>query len=379
MISVFARFRNILDFTVDAMLRRKGKNLLLVTLFTLVVAIFASILLFTQSLRREAALILEETPEIIVQHMVAGRHDLIARDYAGKIAAIPGVRSVKPRLWGYYFDPSTNATYSVVVPLNETIAEGTTRIGVGVGRSRKLFPGSGFAFRRYDGTELLLKIEALLPEESELISSDLVAVSERDFLALFSFPAGVATDLAVSVANPSELRTVARKISEALPDTRTVTRSDILTTYQSLFDWRSGVMALIFASVLFSFAIYAWDRATGLSAEERRETGILKSIGWETSDILLMKFSEGMIISLLSFLGGNILAWLHIYFFSASLFGAFLKGWSTLYPHFRLVPVFDFYQLAVLFMLTVPPYVAAILIPSWHAAGMDPDTVMREQ
>lgn len=378
MISVFTRFRNILDFTVNTMLRRKGKNLLLVTLFTLVVAVFASILLFTQALRREAALILEDTPDIIVQRMVAGRHDLVAHEYAAKIAALPGVRSVKPRLWGYYFDPSTNATYSVMVPLNDAIAERKARIGIGVGRSRKLFPGTALALRRYDGKELVLQIESLLPEESELVSADLVAVSERDFRTLFSFPAGFATDLAVSVANPSELRTVARKIAETLPDTRSVTRNDIRTTYESLFDWRSGVMALIFSSVLLSFVIYAWDRASGLSAEERRETGILKSIGWETSDILLMKFSEGLIVSLVSFLGGCILGWLHIYFFSASLFGVFLKGWSTLHPHFRLMPVFDLYQLAVLFMLTVPPYVAAILIPSWRVAGMDPDAVMRE-
>lgn len=374
-----ARFRNILDFTLAAMLRRKGKNLLLLTMFTLVIAVFASILLFTQSLRHEATLILKEAPEIVIQRMVAGRHDLIPTDLAAGVSAIPGVRTVTPRLWGYYFDPSTNATYTLVVPLSGGIAEGKARIGVGVGRSRSALRGRDLAMRGYDGKVHRLEIEALIPEESELVSSDLVILSERDFRALFSFPAGQATDLAVTVANPREISTVARKITELLPDTRVITRDDIITTYQSLFDWRSGVMALIFASALVSFAVFAWDRATGLSAEERRETGILKAIGWETSDILLMKFSEGAIIALVSFLGGCILAWVHVYFFWGSLFGAFLKGWSTIYPYFRLAPILDLYQLSVLFMLTVPPYIAAILIPSWRAASMDPDTVMREQ
>jgi len=374
-----ARFRNILDFTLASMLRRKGKNLLLLTMFTLVIAVFASILLFTRSLRHEAELILKEAPEIVIQRMVAGRHDLMPTDYAARIASLPGVRGVTPRLWGYYFDPSANATYTLVVPTNGGIGEGKARIGVGVGRSRKFAPGSTLAMRGYDGIEHRLEIEALIPEESELVSSDLVVVSEREFRSLFSFPGGFATDLAVTVANPQEIPTLARKIIESLPDTRVVTRNDIITTYQSLFDWRSGVMALIFVSALISFAVFAWDRATGLSAEERRETGILKAIGWETSDILLMKFSEGAIISLVSFVGGCLLAWVHIHYFWASLFGAFLKGWSTIYPYFRLAPILDLYQLSALFMLTVPPYIAAILIPSWRAASMDPDTVMREQ
>ena len=45
---------------------------------------------FTQALKKEAAIILEDTPEIIVQKVVAGRHDLIPLDYAQKIKADPG-------------------------------------------------------------------------------------------------------------------------------------------------------------------------------------------------------------------------------------------------------------------------------------------------
>lgn len=373
-----ARFCNILDFTLAAMLRRKGKNLLLLTLFTLVIAIFASILLFTQSLRHEATLVLKEAPEIVVQRMAAGRHDLIPVTHSTRIAALPGVGAVTPRLWGYYFDSRANANYTLVVPLNGAIGAGKVRIGIGVARSLHPSRDQALVLRGYDGKEHNFEIETLIPEESELVSSDLIVISETDFRSLFSSPAGQATDLAVTVANPNEISTVAAKIAALLPECRVVTRSDIIATYQSLFNWRSGVMALIFASALFSFAVFAWDRATGLSAEERRETGILKAIGWETSDILLMKFCEGATIASLSFLGGCILAWVHIHYFWASIFGAFLKGWGTMYPYFRLAPVLDFYQLSVLFMLTVPSYIAAILIPSWRAASMDPDTVMRE-
>jgi ABC-type lipoprotein release transport system permease subunit len=128
---------------------------------------------------------------------------------------------------------------------------------------------------------------------------------------------------------------------------------------------------------LLSFVIFAWDKATGLSAEERKEIGILKSIGWETGDVLLLKTWEGVVISLSAFLFGVILAYCHLFFFSATLFAPALKGWSVLYPQFRLTPVIDPYQLAVLFFLTVVPYSAATIIPSWLTATVDPDAAMR--
>ena len=49
---------------------------------------------------------------------------------------------------------------------------------------------------------------------------------------------------------------------------------------------------------MLAFAILAWDKASGLSAEEKREIGILKAIGWETGDIIRMKLWESLLIAL---------------------------------------------------------------------------------
>jgi ABC-type lipoprotein release transport system permease subunit len=170
---------------------------------------------------------------------------------------------------------------------------------------------------------------------------------------------------------------VASKIKKILPDSRPITRSEILRTYDSLFNWRGGMLLAMFSSSVLAFVILAWDKATGLSAEERQEIGILKAIGWETSDVLTLKFWEGASISLLSFFTGIILAYLHVFYFNAVVFEPALKGWSVLFPEFRLKPYLDIYQCFVLFMVTVLPYTASTIIPSWKAAITDPDSVMR--
>jgi ABC-type lipoprotein release transport system permease subunit len=220
-------------------------------------------------------------------------------------------------------------------------------------------------------------IREFVPSASELVSADLVLVGEEDFRDLFGLPAGQYTDLAVTVRNATEVPTVAGKVTRLLPDARPITRAEITRTYDSIFDWRSGLVVMVLTGAVLAFVIVAWDKASGLSAEERREIGILKAIGWETSDVLLLKAWEGAVVSLAAFALGVLLAYGHVFLGKLALFAPVLRGWSALYPDFRLVPVVDPYAIATLFFLTVVPYTVATLVPAWRAATIDPDAVMR--
>jgi ABC-type lipoprotein release transport system permease subunit len=217
----------------------------------------------------------------------------------------------------------------------------------------------------------------VLPQASELVSADLVLMSEQNFRAFFDYPAGHYTDIALSVANPQEVRNVAIKLAAALPDARPILKDEVLRTYASIFDWREGIVLALLSAAILAFGILAWEKASGLSAEEKREIGILKAIGWETGDVIKMKFWEGLLISLTAFLVGFIAAYVHVFHFAASLFEPVLKGWAVLYPRFQLTPHIDGLQVATLFFFTVVPYAAAVLVPIWKAAITDPDSVMR--
>ncbi|NTV49714.1 MAG: FtsX-like permease family protein [Geobacteraceae bacterium] len=371
------RHLNILEFTLASLLRRKAKNLSLLAMYLLVIFILASLLFFVTGLKREAAVILNDAPDMVVQRLVAGRQDLVPDGYAAEIAAIRGVTAVRPRLWGYYYDALNGANYTVMAGDDTTAISEKATIGAGVAKVRNLAVGDLLPLISYDKAPLLLEISAIFPSASNLVAADMIVISPVDFQQLFNFPSGQATDLAVTVRNAKELPTVAAKIAARFPDSRPILKSEIQRTYQSVFDWRGGMTLIILASSLLSFIIFAWDKATGLSAEERKEIGILKSIGWETSDVLLLKFWEGLVISLTAFLLGVILAYGHVFFLSAPLFAQALKGWSVIYPDFKLMPVVDAYQLAVLFFLTVVPYTTATIIPCWRAATIDPDAAMR--
>jgi len=368
--------RSILDFTLSSLMRRKGKNMSLFFVYTLVVFVLASAMFFTQAMKREASLILKDAPEMVVQRLLMGRYDPIPMDYLKTIRNIRGVISADARLWGYYYDPAIGANYTVMVS-RQPLAREKIIIGNGISRSRTVNRGDIMSFRAFDGRVRSFTIDGEMSSASELLSADLIMMAEADFRDLFGFPGDRATDIVVTVKNPKELLTIARKVSELLPDTRPIIRDEMVRTYESVFDWRGGMVIVLLMMALLAFVIFAWEKASGLSAEEKREIGILKAIGWETSDVIAVKTYEGSLVSFFSFSVGLLLAYGHVFFSSAFLFAPALKGWSVLYPDFRITPFIDPYQVAILFFLTVVPYTVATIVPSWRASIVDPDSVMR--
>ena len=372
-----ARQRYLIDYVLAAMARQKGRAIGLWVVYTLLVFVLASVMLFTHALRQESARVLQHAPEVVVQKLVAGRTDLIPPDYIEKMGRIRGVREKQLRLWGYYYDSVVKANYTFMVPSVAAPEPGTIMVGPAMARTRGIKAGDPIAFRNYAGTIISYQVAQVLPQPTELMSADLVLMSEQDFRSLFNFPEGYYTDIALTVANPTEVRNVATKVTEALPDSRPILREEILRTYASVFDWREGMVLAVLSGALLAFAILAWDKASGLSAQERREIGILKAVGWETGDVLRMKLWEGILLSLTAFLAGYALAWWQVFHGGAKLFAPALKGWAVLYPDFRLTPAVDGQQILVLLAVTVLPYIVATLIPGWRAAIADPDAAMR--
>jgi ABC-type lipoprotein release transport system permease subunit len=375
--SFLQRQRYLLDYTLSALFRRKGKHLSLLTAYTLIIFLLASVMLFAHALKGEITHTLVAAPEIVLQRIEAGRHGLIPADYLQRLGRLRGVSEIKGRLWGYYYDPALKANYTLIASGEKGLSKTEVLLGSGVARMRGIGPGDYISMRGADGDTYSFHVKGLLDSDSELFSADLVLIAPQAYRALFGIDEGFYTDIVLSVRNSREMQKIAEKIVTRLPDTRPILKQEIQRTYDAVFSWRQGILFIFLITVVLAFAIFAWDRASGLSAEERREIGILKAIGWETRDILQMKFWEGGVISLLAFLCGYLMAYLHVFYTGAPLFESVLKGWSVLYPSFNLTPTVDGLQLATLFFFTVFPYVVAIIFPVWQVAVSDPDAVMR--
>lgn len=393
------RHLRILEFAVASLLRHRIKTLMIVAVYVFVVFLLSSLILLSNALKNEARQLLSHTPELIVQAIRGGRHDLIPIDHGDAIRGIRGVRSTTPRFWGYYYDPPTQASFTLLgidhqPPEIEALVEGrfgvnqrfpdTERgpmhacvIGQGVADIRFIGLEDIIPVRAADGSLLVLKVVGIFKADSSILTNDLVIVGTSTVRQILGIPPGRATDLVVHVRNPREVDTVSRKIQERFPTARIISRSQILSTYEALFGWRGGLAVTLQVGAIAAFAILAWNKAAGLSARERSEIGVLKAVGWDTANIIELKFWEGSAVSVFSFLTGAVAAHVHVYLADGALFAPVLRGWSVLFPQLNTVPHSDPFTLMIIMLLCVGPYVFATIVPAWKAAVTDPDIVLR--
>ncbi len=349
-------------------------------MYTLIVGVTASVIFFGTSLRYAAEALTGNAPDIVVQRVIAGRPVFVPRNYIDLLQDIRGVRSMRNRLWGYYAHPFNGAIYTIMVPPLFPHTDGEIIVGEGVKRTWNPDPTAD-AGRLFFTTHLregiLLDVAASLETDTSIVSSDLILMSENTFRRVSGLPPGFVTDIVITVRNPREAGTIADKIVRIFPDALPILKQDIRRTYQAAFDWRSGIVLVQFCGAMLAFLIFAWEKMSGSGGEERNEIGLLKAVGWDTADILAVKFWEGIVISLSAFLAGTILAYIHVFRLRAPIFAPVLKGWSVLYPRFDLPPRFSEGDIAILFLMSVVPYTIATIIPVWHTATLPPDTALR--
>lgn len=394
-ISYVNRHLNIADYALGSFRRRFWKNSGVVLIFALVIFLVASFSLITTALRESAARLLETVPDITVQQMSAGRQISLSAEAMVEISRIFGIRSVQPRIWGYYFDENNGANYTVIghqgfneqrqVPglgvdyLPETAVGEAVHpaiIGGGVRDSLELGSRRTFSLFRPDLSLQSFVTAGDFATRTAMITDDLIITDIQAARDLFGLESDQVTDILIDVANPMEIENIGEKIGVLLDNVRVVTRERIAKTYRVAFGWRSGFgLACLFGAVA-AFFILAWDRATGLTPDQRREVAILKVLGWQTEDIITLRFWESVVIASLAFGCGYLSAWIHLLFFNGALFRPVLLGWSVLKPSVELLPVFSFTDLLLIFSLSILPYLAATVIPAWHSASIRPDSVL---
>lgn len=384
---------NILDYGLQSLWQKKGRNLCVFLVFSGVIFLLGSFQFMSASLTRTAEQLLVTVPDITVQQLSAGRQVPLSAKSLQQLDSIFGISSIQPRVWGYYFDESNGANYTVIgssSPADDSLLEsllvsgrypeagehGAVVLGSAVLNNLGLGKRKNFSLFRPDLSQVSLRRVGVLEASANLLTADLIIMSLEDARDLFSIPNNEFTDLLIQVANPTEILTIAGKIADVLPGSRIVTADQIRKTYQAIFSFRSGFGAACLLASLAAFMILAFDKGLGFSREDKQEVGILKMLGWQTKHIMRLRFYESLATASCAFGLGISLAWAHILFFDGGLFRSVFLGWSVLRPTFDIVPFIQGRDILLLFAFSVLPYLAATIIPAWRASIVRADSVV---
>jgi ABC-type lipoprotein release transport system permease subunit len=383
----------LLAYALHSLKRRGFKSFFTFVVLGLVIFLLSSMLFIAGSLKYELDLTLKDLPDVTLQALQAGRHKNISTKDLDLLLDINGVQSAIPRYWGYYYFANAGVNFSVVgvdiydkayskLLKNVLETKEFKKDGMLVGKGvrevlDKNYYKEYFNFVKSDGSLKRVNVAGVFDAKSELESNDMIFMPISLVKELFDFAKDEATDIVLEVPNKTEIPNIIQKVKQIYPDSRVITKEDMKISYQNIFDYKSGVFLALFIVSIFTFFIIIYDRASGLSSNEKREIGILKAVGWKIDDILKEKFYEAFIISFFAFIFALMAAMFFVYVLQAPILKDIFTGYSVLKPAFNLPFYFNWQSVSIIFFLSVPIYIAALIVPSWRIASMDADEVMR--
>jgi lipoprotein-releasing system permease protein len=398
------RFKNLLNYSLNCIQRYKVRTLVILICLGMSASVFSSVAFMKDGLTREGELSLKYAPDITVQEISGGRQTFINTSYVGKVQA-PGVVAVEQRIWGYANVGNSllvvvgldlkNTTINQYSYLNQTKmypieagkfidsqVNGEIVIGKGVAALLGAKVGNNITILIESNQFMQFKVVGIFNSESSIYNADTVVMNINDARRFFDVPEGQVTDLLVYVSNvdpahKSSLVNYAARSISILPNIRVLTKDVLLQAQQTTYGDRSGFFSIVWYVILISVAIIAFNQTVVVGHESKFEVGLLKSLGFSTSDIIQVRLIDSLFLGTIAGAAGLTFGIIYDTILGAPVLKEYMLGWATLYPGFP-VPVYVSAQTVLFtFAVTIVPLLFATVIPSWLNATVDPDIAMR--
>jgi ABC-type lipoprotein release transport system permease subunit len=407
------RFRNLLNYALNCIQRYKLRTAVILICLAVAASAFSSVAFLSDGLVKEGALSLKYAPDLTVQGIQAGRQTPISTNYVNFIlGAAPGVSGISERVWGY---GNVGNTLIVVMGIDvgntETVNQTSHQLGPFNIDQASAFPleaghfidaqsndtiviGKGVAelLGASVGTELSILTESnemkryivvgVFNSESSIYNADMILMNLNEARDFFSLPSDQVTDLMVYVTpvdastKSSLVNIVARQIT-GLPNCRVLTKDLLLSAQEKTYGDRSGFFSIVWFVILIAVAIIAFNQTVVVGHESKFEVGLLKALGFSTSDVIQVRVIESLVLGTLAGAIGLSFGILFDAVLGAPVLKDFMLGWANLYPSFP-IPFFISAQTVLFtFAVTIVPLLFATVVPSWLNATVDPDISMR--
>lgn len=379
------RHINILRTAANNVLRHKVRTLVVILCLLAVIFPFLTAIAISEGVKAESMTSVMEGADIYLTLDQNGKNAPVPLSLLDEIKKINGVVRVVPRIVGrtYLGDslavvvgiPSGELPASVVCVEGNTFSKrGEAVIGIGLANHFNFSVGHAFMLGGVNGR--MLKITGLFKADSSIWASNLIFIPFEDASEIFR-SSDLATDFLIYV-RPGYTSAVATTMKKNYGVSFRIQSKELVKQYFNKgFTLKGGIFTALY-TVAFALAIPALLVSSGFGLSERkREIGILKATGWQTSEVLEMVVFENLIMSLTAAPLSLLMAFLWLKGLNGLFIAQFFIAEIGLFPSFtvpaRFLPIPALLSLFFSLILTM----VGSLYSSWRAAVVPPAEAMK--
>jgi ABC-type lipoprotein release transport system permease subunit len=380
----------------------KGKSLMVMIPLTLIIAIVSAFSFFIEGVKQDALMAASGYPDILLQQQVGGRTESLFFDrYDDVLKTLDGIKTYFPRSWGYinHTDGEDKSKAFVVMGLAPEYIETGLFIDAAIEQGRSLTKedthkgvvgkalAAAFNCRVGDTIEVTspglrepipVEVVGIFATSVQIYSADLLLVDRATANNILGFlDENESSDIMIYLADPDRTDTLAAAIAKNIDGAHPLTKANLRSLTERSFGQKSGFFHLLWFILLVNVMIIAWSLVGQISFHLRKEIGILKAIGWDTGDIMVVKTFETLIIGLAAVVAG-LIAGIGFMLMGAPGVKGMIIGWADIYPDFPIPLHVDGATVFLIIILGLVPLLAGALVPIWKIGTLDPDQAIRQ-
>ncbi len=378
--------RSLLALSIALVRNKALRYIPLTLLLVLVIFLATSVSFIASGIKKIQAQQIGNLPSITLQRVVGGRIESVSEERIDEILTIAGVEWALGRVWGYYFFPhvalqngGANFTILGIDPFEPHFLEDDSSINLEESGIMHVGTGVYDAMQKSFNRDSLTLISPTSKPHTLRLGELLEGAWSYDFIVLHKDEAreilgvreGEVTDIVVQVTHEAEIPTIASKLIELYPDSRVLSKEQILLAYESVIDYKSGLFLVLFITVLLALSIALYNQASILSSDERREIALLRALGFSVGEVMWLKALEHLYLIATALFVGILGAYLFVYIAKAPLLWHIFISSSDLTPPFSPQIGAEFFELISYALLGAFLYFAVVLIPIWRACASE--------
>jgi ABC-type lipoprotein release transport system permease subunit len=363
----------------------------LVVVLCLVAILFPFITAFSilEGVKDQAIVSVRKGADVYVTMDMFGRNGMIPQGMAEEIEGLEGVIKAVPRVIGRIYVkgriavilgiPLSRMKKAVSFIKGRLPEKNEVVVGKGLGEALGLDVGDNISLgirvvaiiehRPYIQRKVF-RVSGIFDSETGIWTSDLVLVNIDDAASIYDMEDFV-SDIAVYVEE-GYTASVTEEIQKLNAYFRIQSKPLAEKYIQRGFNRKGGIFILLYAfALVLAVPVMLVVSGTGLS-ERRREIGVLKATGWQTSEVLQMVFFENMIIAFISAPAAFILAyiWIKLFngFFIAQIFIAEIGSMPPFTVPAKFMPLS--FVLSIFLALTLT--MVGSIYSTWRTAVIPP-------
>ncbi len=371
----------------ENLIRNRAKAIVVVLCLVSILSPFITAIAISEGVWSQSLISVEKGGDLYITFDEFGKNAAIPAQYLEEMKNIYGVTRVVPRVIGRGFFRNKLA---VIVGINKEDASdffyfitgrlfstGKEEVVIGKGLADYFKLNIGDKFSMHAQKRKTFTVAGIFSAKSGIWSSDLILMPIEDACALFNAK-DMLTDIQLFTL-PGHNSEIARDIIEILKDKpyRLQDKQIIRTYFNRGFTLKGGIFTALYL-LAFALGIPAVLVASGFGlTERRREIGILKATGWQTTEILELVSFEQFLISLMGAGLALLLSFIWMKFFNGAIISQFFIAEIGMLPKFTVPARFLPLPILIAFFLSFIITMVGCFYTTWRAATVPPADSMR--